>query len=57
MDDVLAVLRDTPGGIRVILYLEDEKKTLTTPVDYWVNEGFDRRALIAMLGPDAVVLK
>ena len=57
MEPVLNILKETPGGIRVILYLEDEKKTLTTPVDYWVGQNFRREELARMLGADAVVLK
>ncbi len=57
MDDVLKVLAQTPGGIRVFLYLSDEDRTLAAPGDYWVDEGYDFGALANLLGADAVVIK
>ena len=57
MDGVLNILSRTPGGIRVMLYIAEEKKTLAAPVEYWVSETFDRGALAEMLGADAVVVK
>ena len=57
MDDVLRILAETPGGICVMLYLADEKKTLQTPRQYWVDEGYDFGALANLLGADSVVLK
>ena len=57
MDDALKILSRSPGGIRVMLYIAEEKKTLAAPVEFWVNEDFDRAALEAMLGKDAVVMK
>ncbi len=57
MDGALSILSRTPGGIRVMLYIAEEKKTLAAPVEYWVSENFDRAALAEMLGVDAVVVK
>ena len=57
MDAALKILSGTPGGIRVMLYIAEEKKTLAAPVGYWVSENFNRDALSALLGPDSVVLK
>ncbi len=56
-DEVLRILQGTPGGIRVMLYMADEKKTYLAPREYWVDEGYDYGALSALLGPEAVVLK
>ena len=57
MAAALKILNRTPGGIRVMLYIPDEKKTLAAPVDFWVNENFDRESLVKLLGKDAVVVK
>jgi len=57
MDGALKILSKTPGGIRVMLYIAEEKKTLAAPMEYWVNENFDRPALEAMLGSESVVVK
>ena len=54
---VLDVLSQTPGGIRVMLYMADEKKTYQAPRQYWVGEGYDFGALANILGADAIVLK
>ena len=56
-DAVLDVLKQTPGSIRVMLYMADEKKTYQAPRQYWVGEGYDFGALANLLGPDAIVLK
>lgn len=57
MDEVLKILAETPGGIRVVLYLSDEDRTLAAPNAYWVDEGYDFGALANLLGADAVVIK
>ena len=54
---VLNILKQTPGPIRVMLYMSDEKKTYQAPRQYWVGEGYDFGALANLLGPDAIVLK
>ncbi len=56
-DDVLKILKSTPGGIRVICYFEDEGKKYTAPQDCWVNEYYDYTSLRALLGEGAVVYK
>ena len=56
-DDVLRILEETPGGICVVLYLEDEKKQLQAPRRYWVDEGYDFGALANIIGPDSIVYK
>ena len=57
MDGALKILAKTPGGIRVMLYLAEEKKTLAVPMEYWVNENFDRASLESLLGKESVVVK
>ena len=56
-DDVLQILRQTPGGICVMLYMADEKKTYQAPREYWVDEGYDFGALANLIGADSVILK
>ncbi len=56
-EGVLDILRQTPGDIRVMLYMQDEGKTYLAPREYWVDEGYDFGALAAQIGPDAIVLK
>ena len=53
----LDILAETPGGICVMLYMADEKKTYQAPRQYWVDEGYDFGALANLIGPDAIVLK
>ena len=57
MDSALRLLSQSPGGIRVVLYFPETKKTLAAPIDYWVSPDFNRPALETLLGPDNVVLK
>jgi DNA polymerase-3 subunit alpha len=57
MEAVLKVLSETPGGIRVFLYLSDEDRTLAAPNEYWVDEGYDFGALAILIGADAIVMK
>lgn len=54
---VLDVLAQTPGGICVMLYMADEKKTYQAPREYWVDEGYDFGALANLIGADNIVLK
>ena len=56
-DNVLQILRQTPGGICVMLYMADEKKTYQAPREYWVDEGYDFGALANLIGADSIVLK
>ena len=56
-EEVLRILRTTPGGICVMMHMADEKKTYQAPGEYWVSEGYDRGALTALLGEGSVVLK
>ncbi len=56
-DAVLRILAETPGGICVMLYMADEKKTYQAPREYWVDEGYDFGALANLLGADNIVLK
>lgn len=57
MDAVLFILETTPGDIRVIMYLEEEKRTLLAPRDRWVAADFDREGLSRLLGDENIVLK
>ena len=53
----LRILAETPGGICVMLYMADEKKTYQAPREYWVDEGYDFGALANLIGADNIVLK
>ena len=55
--EVLRILSETPGGICVMLYMADEKKTYQAPREYWVDEGYDFGALANLIGADSIVLK
>ncbi len=55
--DVLRVLSETPGAIRVMLYMADEQKTYQAPPEYWVGEDYDFGALANLLGAENVILK
>ena len=55
--DTIALLRKTPGRIRVVFYMADEKKTYAAPEEYWVSEHFDFFGLITLLGDGNVILK
>ncbi|MBQ3425507.1 MAG: DNA polymerase III subunit alpha [Clostridia bacterium] len=56
-EGVLKILAETPGSIRVMLYMADEKKTYQAPRAYWVDEGYDFGALANLIGADNIVLK
>ena len=56
-EGVLRVLSETPGTIRVMLYMADEQKTYQAPPEYWVGEDYDFGALANLLGADNVILK
>ena len=56
-DAALKILSETPGGICVMLYMADEKKTYQAPREYWVDEGYDFGALANLIGADNIVLK
>ena len=55
--EALRILSETPGGICVMLYMADEKKTYQAPREYWVDEGYDFGALANLIGADNIVLK
>ena len=56
-EEVLKILCETPGDICVMLHMADEKKTYQAPKEYWVSEGYDREALMDLLGDRNVVLR
>lgn len=56
-EEVLEVLRRTPGRIPVVLYLAEEKKAYQAPREYWVDEGYDFGRLAKLIGADNIVLK
>jgi DNA polymerase-3 subunit alpha len=56
-EEVLRILCRTPGDICVMLHMADEKKTYQAPREYWVSAGYDREALVGLLGDGCVVLK
>ena len=56
-DAALEILKATPGDIRVMLYMADEKKTYQAPPQYWVGEGYDFFALANLIGAENIVLK
>ena len=56
-EDVLNILKATPGRIPVVLYITEEKKAYQAPEAYWVDEGYDFGALANLIGADSVVLK
>ena len=56
-EEVLGILKQTPGRIPVVLYITEEKKAYQTPGEYWVDEGYDFGALANLIGADSVILK
>ena len=52
-----ALLKKTPGRIRVMFYMADEKKTYAAPQEYWVSEKYDDTGLKRLLGEANVILK
>ncbi len=56
-EEALRILSETPGGICVMLYMADEKKTYQAPRNYWVDEGYDFGALANLIGAENIVLK
>jgi len=56
-EEVLGILKRTPGDICVMLHMADEKKTYQAPRGYWVGEGYDHAALTGLLSEKNVVLK
>lgn len=56
-DQVSRILQKTPGPIPVTLYMADEKKAYLAPRSLFVNEKFDKIALLRCLGEGGVVLK
>lgn len=55
--DAMAMLKKTPGRIRVMFYMADEKKTYAAPPEYWVSEKYDAAGLKRLLGESNVILK
>ena len=55
--DAMALLKKTPGRIRVMFYMADEKKTYAAPQEYWVSEKYDETGLKRLLGEANVILK
>ncbi|MBE5806837.1 MAG: DNA polymerase III subunit alpha [Clostridiales bacterium] len=55
--NVLNVLRETPGHIPVVLYIIEEKKAWMAPREYWVSGGYDFGALAKYAGADGIVVK
>ena len=56
-DAATAILKRTPGTMRVLFYAMDEGKTYVAPEAYWVRRDFDREALELLLGEGSVVVK
>lgn len=50
------ILMPTPGPIRVVFHLRDEGCEEVAPRNLWVQEGFDRAGLAALLGAESVAL-
>ncbi len=57
LDAVSFILETTPGDIRVLYYINDDKKTYLAPRGSWVSADFDGEGLRALLGSENVVLK
>ena len=56
-EEVLAILRQTPGNIPVILVSADTGRAQRTPRKYWVDEGYDFFRLANLLGEKNVIYK
>lgn len=54
LDAVKAILRKTPGNMRVVLRLDAEKKTLAAPRELYVSACYDRQSLEKELGAENV---
>ncbi|MGI6173562.1 MAG: DNA polymerase III subunit alpha [Christensenellales bacterium] len=57
LEDVARVLMRTPGAIRVVAAVGDDKQRLELYRNLWVNDRFDKEKLNEILGEDSVVLK
>ena len=56
-EEALAILRQTPGNIPVILVSADTGRAQRTPRKYWVDEGYDFFRLANLLGEKNVIYK
>ena len=54
-EEALAILRQTPGNIPVILVSAETGRAQRAPQKYWVDEGYDRPRLTALLGEKNVI--
>ena len=56
-EEALAILRQTPGNIPVILVSAETGRAQRAPQKYWVDEGYDYFQLANLLGEKNVVYK
>ena len=56
-EEVLAILRQTPGNIPVILVSAETGRAQRAPRKYWVDEGYDYFQLANLLGEKNVIYK
>ena len=56
-EEVLAILRQTPGNIPVILVSAETGRAQRAPRKYWVDEGYDFFRLANLLGEKNVIYK
>ena len=56
-EEALAILRQTPGNIPVILVSAETGRAQRAPQKYWVDEGYDFFRLANLLGEKNVVYK
>ncbi|HIR08370.1 MAG TPA: DNA polymerase III subunit alpha [Candidatus Pullichristensenella stercoripullorum] len=56
-EEVLAILRQTPGNIPVILVSAETGRAQRAPQKYWVDEGYDFFRLANLLGEKNVIYK
>ena len=54
-EEALAILRQTPGNIPVILVSAETGRAQRAPQKYWVDGGYDRPRLTALLGEKNVI--
>ncbi len=56
-EEALAILRQTPGNIPVILVSAETGRAQRAPQKYWVDEGYDYFRLANLLGEKNVIYK
>ena len=56
-EETLAILRQTPGNIPVVLVSADTGRAQRAPQKYWVDEGYDFFRLANLLGEKNVIYK